>query len=215
MDLNDTKQCSVSKVIIDDDPTMRAQTKWSNEDYRQNYGRKPPTIRLPSGQTKKREGGVLSGTVVEPIFLGDPAHRKKALKSRLYKVVNGRNADRHGMNQGDIIRVPNNYVYMINQIGSLDESEWENTAKAVLEHHYDNHEHCGDFCQRRKDLQDMEADIPTGRSKRHYRCKQEEPALHQLLNETIAPFLKDDKLLETAHGKSEARLRIQSNRQRK
>jgi hypothetical protein len=49
----------------------------------------------------------------------------------------------------NILREGKNFAYMCNGLlKKLDHKhEWEQDAKAVVEHHFENYEFCGDFCK--------------------------------------------------------------------
>jgi hypothetical protein len=68
-------------------------------------------------------------------------------------------------------------------------------AKAVLEHHFDNHEHCGPWCRRK--MMSMEEQESTGR---YYCNKKNDAALYEELNRLTERFISIDKLREVAHG---------------
>ena len=72
---------------------------------------------------------------------------------------------------------------------------WLDAARAVVEHHFDNHEFCGDFCNR-KGLTDEQR----SGSQKIYRCKQKDEKLYAYLNDAIARFITKEALDEVGHG---------------
>ena len=70
-----------------------------------------------------------------------------------------------------------------------------NCAKAVVEHHFDNHEFCGNFCKR-KLLSDEEREA----SRKIYRDKEDNAKLYAYLTTTLARFITPSALKEVAHG---------------
>jgi hypothetical protein len=57
---------------------------------------------------------------------------------------------------------------MVRQIGKGEESEYVGKAQAVLEHHFDCHEFCGDFCLRKEEVENA---VETKETNKVYRCK--------------------------------------------
>jgi len=133
--------------------------------------------------------------VVEPKFAGDPAHRKKTLKNDLYKLLAKPVKDRHDCAEGDVTRVSINFIYMVRQLHEYPQEQWVNRAKAVLEHHFDNHEYCGRHCHRKDKTAEERAKSP-----KMYRCKEKNASLYEALNGIILRFITLDRLLEVGHG---------------
>jgi len=66
------------------------------------------------------------------------------------------------------------------------------SSMAIIEHHFDNHEHCGGWC-RRQDQTDKEG------KKHYYRCKDKDSALYEKLQQLIGRFIVIEALKELAH----------------
>ena len=90
----------------------------------------PTAKRIP---IKRKGGGCLPKHIPPPKFLADPNHRKKTLKTHLYKILALKKKDRRGLEEGDITRLSHFYSCMTRQIGLGDESDYVTKAKAVLE----------------------------------------------------------------------------------
>jgi hypothetical protein len=84
---------------------------------------------------------------------------------------------------------------MSRKLRTTADAEWERVAQAVLDHHFDMHEHCGDWC-RRKD-ESMEQRSAT---KKYYRSMQTDEQLYHLLSQVISRFITPEKLKDIAHG---------------
>jgi len=198
---------SVKSVVTDDDSTMKANCKWSNEDWLAFYefedsaltiGWTVPDPNKPNSKRRpiKRKSGCLPVRVPEPVFLADPAHRKKTLKSHLYKMLKRKVAERKDLHEGDILRLSHFYHCMVRQLGKGDEKDYVTKGRAVIEHHFDSHEFCGDFCSRKNETgNEIVSDI-----KKIYRCKKRDKALYEELSILLAPFLTHEALVEVAHG---------------
>lgn len=183
------KYCCLSFVITDDDSSMKANCKWSNEDWAKHMG-------LPVPTKDDRTSGLLRYPIPPPDFLADPAHRKKTLRNHLWKLMGrGKKGGNAGLVEGDILRLTMYFIYMVRQLHDLPESEWVNAAKAVLEHHFDNHEFCGDFCQRKNQTPE-EREVCT----KVYRSMEEHKVLYEELKKVMEPFISIEGLREVSHG---------------
>jgi len=190
--LFDTHHTSVAMVITDDDSKMKCQCKWSNEDYMTHLG-KPhtekqwlivgslPVKKMPHHQMPLyRKGGQLRYPVPQPNFMADPAHRKKTFKNKLYLIKGKSVKVNHGIKDGDILQLTMYYGYFIRQLKDHPEDEWVDSAKAIVDHHFDSHEHCGAWCMRKLETQEERL-----QSKKTYRDKTKEGKLYSILFETM------------------------------
>ena len=137
----------ITKVIIaDDDSSMKAKLKYSNADHLEVFG-EYPTVVNKNGEEKRRPNkGCLPKHLQQPIFLADPNHRKKTLKNALYTLEGKKVKERLTMTRCDVIRIGKNFAFMARTLPFREEDEYVNCGKAVLEHHFDNHEFCGEWC---------------------------------------------------------------------
>jgi len=76
---------------------------------------------------------------------------------------------------------------------STDE-EMLDAAEAVLEHHFDNHEHCGAFCRRK--IEQEKGNLDDGK---FYRNKEKDGLLYDKLKSMLAQFITLEALREVAH----------------
>jgi hypothetical protein len=102
------------------------------------------------------------------------------------------------MTRMDVIRISHRKELCLQArtIRDKDVSEYEDCAKAVLEHHFDNHEYCGEWCRRKSQTQQQQKDAEA----RYYRCKTKDAKLYCLLQSVIGCFIELDRLIEMAHG---------------
>lgn len=85
---------------------------------------------------------------------------------------------------------------MTNSLPSLDRSKWQSASEAVVEHHFDNHAFCGDFCKR-KDLSDKEKQ----EMGKFFRCEsRDEDDLCSFPTTLVGQCATDAKLNEVGHG---------------
>jgi len=91
-------QVAVATVITDDDSKMKSQCKWTNLEFLQHHGYpieekcwlivgSSPDKKIPHHQVPiYRKDGLLRYPVPQPLFLADPAHRKKTFCNKLYTI---------------------------------------------------------------------------------------------------------------------------------
>jgi len=198
----DTKwKCHMVKICTDDDSTMRARLRWNNDDHKAFYGTFP-MVEIMKGKDKgkmrlRKCTGQLKPNIQEPVFVADPAHRKKTLRNRLYSFNNLSVKKKYGFGPADITRIVKNFSYFINSLPSIDHGEWETRACCVLDHHFDCHTNCGDFCLRKKELLEK---TPEENKKKFYRCKTKDCKLYEALHDIVSGFVTMKRLEEVGHG---------------
>jgi hypothetical protein len=93
----------------------------------------------------------LPGHIPEPAFVADSNHRKKLFTKDLRTFKGDMSKDRFRMSDNmDVTRLGKSYGYMIRNLKKMSEDQFIDAAKAVVEHHYDNHEFCGAWCPRKR-----------------------------------------------------------------
>ena len=97
------------------------------------------------------------------------------------------------MTKMDMVRIGKNFAYMVRQLPRLPEEKYEEAGFAMLEHHFDNHQFCGDWCRRKLGVNDTNKD-------RFYRSKTNDAALYDKLQEIVNKYITFDRLKEVAHG---------------
>lgn len=99
------------------------------------------------------------------------------------------------MTSADVIRITKNFAFMARSLHELPSNEaMLKCGRCCIEHHFDNHEDCRDWCQRKKQS-------PEER-KQHdhfYRCKTKDSELYAELTRIMARFITLEALLEVAH----------------
>ena len=113
----------VTKVIIsDDDNVMRAHLRHENNDDPNDKGKLPIWI-------------------YEPDFLADPGHRKKAVAKHFYALAN-QPVSKSRVSKDMAKRLKKNWGYMIIQNRGKTMDEFIKSAKAPLEHMFNDHTFC-------------------------------------------------------------------------
>ena len=103
--------------------------------------------------------------------------------------------DRLTMTKMDVKRLGKNFGYMARNLSRMSEDLYCHAARAVLEHHFDNHEYCGDWCKRKR----LSAEAAAA-SQRYYRCKTKDKALYDALLPILNKYISFERLKEIAHG---------------
>ena len=196
VDLYDSHHVVVDKIVADDDSSIKAKLRYSTDDYYTKFGEYPMVVDR-NGELKRRpnKGALPLRIPKQPGFLADPNHRKKTLKNALYSLLGKNVDDRLTFTKCDLIRLGKNFAFMARTLPLCQPCEYLNKGKAVLEHHFDNHEHCGGWCDR-KDQTKEEREQST----RYYRCKTVDKKLYDYLAAIIARFISYEALVEVAHG---------------
>jgi hypothetical protein len=101
------------------------------------------------------------------------------------------------MTKVDAKRIGKNFGYFLRSLSSMSEDEYCYAAKAVLEHHFDNHEHCRGWCKRRN-MSEEEKQT----SIRFYRSKEnkDDAMLYEKLSQIVSKYITLPRLIEVAHG---------------
>jgi hypothetical protein len=195
--------CVVARICCDDDASTRSLVRWSNEDYmRNNNTTVVPKVPISKGPNKGKlqdrpDKGRLKAVVPEPLFVADPNHRRKVLTGELVALADEKVAVKETMTKMDSTRIGKNFGYFIRALPRMDECQYIDAARAVIEHHFDDHTYCGQWCPRKG----MTADQLKA-SERYYRSKDKESdaKLYKTLSDKLARFISLDRLQEVAHG---------------
>jgi hypothetical protein len=115
----------------------------------------------------------------------------------LYKAKGNRRsqAQENLIHEVDILRLTRNFAYMTRQLKDKPTEEWTVAGKAVLDHHFDIHTGCGDFCKRKKELAEG-----LTKDTKVYRSKERDKDLYDLLVPILDEFITIERLEEIAHG---------------
>ena len=191
------KQVRVGLLICDDDSSIKAKLKWSNQDHMINNNTTiVPKVISKNGKIRTRpDKGGIPGDIPQPNFGADPNHRTKLVGKEVYGLARRAKSDTYTMTEMDAYRIKHNYGYMVRSIPQLQEEQYVPAAKAVIEHHFNNHQHCGAWC-RQKDLTEEEKKA----SKKYYRCKTKDADLYKVLRTLTDRFMTLQAMKEVAHG---------------
>ena len=93
----------------------------------------------------------------------------------------------------DVTRLTKNFAFMAKSLHRLtNDHDILMCGKCVIEHHFDNHEHCDEWCRRKEQSEEE-------RKKHFYRCKTKDAELYAELNRLLRRFITLEALKEVAH----------------
>ena len=204
------QQVIVGCFVVDDDSSIKARLKWSNTDHMWNHNTtEPPKIINGAGNLVVRpDYGCIPRHMPEPRFVADPNHRRKTLASALYALASLAKTDPASdkkknkrkrktmewsltMTKMDCRRLSKNYAFMARTLQETQTDEaMLNAGKAVLEHHFDNHQFCGKWCLRKDNMDDKS---------KYYRDKTKDAKLYERLQSIMARFVDLAALKEVSH----------------
>jgi hypothetical protein len=191
----------IKRLCCNDDSSIRADCSWSNADFMKNNNTEevplvPKRVGKFKGQLQPRpDKGKLPGHVPEPLFVANPNHRHKRLTGVLIGLDKEKVHIRQTMTRMDPTRIGKNFAYMARTLKDRPCEAFVDAAKAVLEHHFDNHQYCGDWCKRKHETQAQRERVV-----KYYRNSQNDAKLYAILHEKILRFITANKLIEMAHG---------------
>ena len=191
------QQVVLDLIVIDDDSSIRSKLKWNNEDHMKNHNTTTvPKVQSQAGLWPTRPNkGRIPGDIPEPTFGADPNHRTKLVGKEVYGLARRNKSETYTMTEMDAYRLKRNYGYMIRAIPDLREDQYEEAARAVVQHHFDNHQYCGEWCKRRLlTAAQLEA------STKYYRCKQKDADLYKVLRSQLDRFMTLKAMKEISHG---------------
>jgi hypothetical protein len=120
------------------------------------------------------------------------------LTGELYGLAAAVVAKKFTMTKNDATRIGKNFGYMIRNLYKLngDEGAMIAAGKAVIEHQFDNHEHCTGWCPRKRMTQEQRE-----ASERFYRNKNKDgdAKLYSVLSEKVGRFITLPRLQECSH----------------
>jgi len=200
--LFDRHQCVLNMLCCDDDSSVRADCRWSNPDFLANNppGTKLPLVKKKVGKNKgelqeRPNKGKLPARIPEPFFVADPNHRRKQLTGELIALAKSKVETKMTMTRMDATRIGKNFGYMARSLKGTPPEGFVDKGKAVLEHHFDNHEYCGTWCARQNESVERRA-----ATKKYYRCKTKDAKLYCLLEGILSNYITFERLSDIAHG---------------
>ena len=131
-------------MVADDDSSIRSVLKHNNKElFDANHI--PDRPRYDNGKLRP-DNGKLPINHCPIHFFSDRNHRVRTIARELFILGRKKLADCIGTTH-DAERMKRNLSYSIRMNCSKELSDLEHGVKSVLEHHFNNHEFCGTWCQ--------------------------------------------------------------------
>jgi hypothetical protein len=147
----DTGRIWINEIVGDDDSTTRAVLTTNLKSYREDHPDEdrgnywPFTVNKDGGRDWKRNVGRLHWETLPPqIFWADPTHRMRVIAGHLFK-LSYRETETL-VTSTDCKRLKKNGGYWQKQFRDKSFQEYKKAFIAVLLHHGNCHDRCGDWC---------------------------------------------------------------------
>jgi hypothetical protein len=185
----------VAQFISDDDSTMQARLKWPcAEALEARLIPKWPTYVNRSGkETKKKCAGTLPLSHPAISNLADKNLRIRGYGSKMFSLAVAAKSE-STMKKPDARRLQRNLSYAVHMNCDKSMEELKKGTKAALEHMFNNHEHCGLWCNY----------LPKTSAKKiacrwRYKCKERDAKLYKQILEIHQKFTTEESLVELLH----------------
>ena len=176
---------------MDDDSLTENILKWNFvEAYDADLIPCIPTT--PAGN-KKVDNGKLPLTHPAILRLADHNHRNRCMAGKFYNLAK-MGKKKSMCSTADAERLKRNMTYALHEYKSHDFGTFKKMSWAVLYHHFNIHDDCGEWCRSLK-----YKDRPEELNKLHYRSKEEHPELYAQLLEIFETYCSDEALKDVHH----------------
>ena len=193
----------VARLVGDDDSSFRANIRHSYKERMQSETDPFTAKDWPRNEKSKRkhdDKGKLPLTTPEvKEALADPSHRTKCFAKPLFLLaVKPKKSNESGLTKQDCERLKTNHGYFLKMYRNLPLPEFVAAAPAVVEHHFNNHSLCDDWCPYSpKHGVKTRKQSPASASK--YRSKTKHKAMYDKVKELTNHFFTEARLRESSH----------------
>ena len=144
--LFDTSDCYIRYYVMDDDGSTKRVLKWNLADYKKAVA---DGTMQDVGEEYAAKNGELDLTHPYITFLADKNHRVRTYASAIFKLAYASQKDSL-CTKVDAERLKRNFGYCLHLYHDRPFDEFKKSVECVVEHHFNNHENCGDWCSARK-----------------------------------------------------------------
>jgi hypothetical protein len=178
-------------IVMDDDSSTENILKWNFADALE--AELISEIPLTAGGNKKTDKGQLPLTHPPIKRLADINHRNRCMAGKVYNLA--RLPKKKSMcSTADAERLKRNMNSALHEFKSHDFPTFKRMIWAVLNHHFNIHDTCGDWCRSRR-----HAGNAKELAKLHYRCKDKNAELYTQLLAIWEVYCTDECLKEVHH----------------
>jgi hypothetical protein len=187
--LFDTLGVYIRTYVMDDDSSTKAILRHS---YKARGLGKADWPRTPSGY-KKQDTGQLPLAHPEIQFLADKNHRVRTFATHFFNLARAKLSVSIATNN-DAERMKRNFSYFVHMYHGEPFPVFQRASQAVLEHHFNNHEFCDDWCPATK-WSDEEIFL----KQLKYRDVEKHPELYLQFKEIVEGFCNEEGLRDLYH----------------
>jgi hypothetical protein len=178
-------------IVMDDDSSTENILTWNFEEaIKEGMMTKAP---LTAKGNKKSDNGQLPTTHPKITRLADHNHRCRCWAGKCYNHAYAK-GEKSECKAADAERLKRNLTYALHQYKGEDFETFKQMIWAVLYHHFNVHDTCGDWCRY---LQNKEN--PEELKKLFYRCKLKNAKLYEQLLEIWKTYGSDASLRQVHH----------------
>jgi hypothetical protein len=191
---NEDNKCYVARLVTDDDSSVR---KILTHSYREQLAASVISDadwpRYANGK-KKPDNGLLPLLHSIIRFLADKGHRVRGYSRFLFAEAIKSVANGCGCTKVDAERMKRrlSWTLRLHCFGTYE--EFQTAVLAVLEHHFNNHQFCGDWC---KSTSGTEEEVSAAGLR--FRCKERNKELYLVLKKHHEEFMEESKLRQLFH----------------
>jgi hypothetical protein len=191
---NPEHKCFIANLVTDDDSLVR---KILTHSYRELLAAGRATERecprYKNGQKKPDHGQLpLEHAAIQ--FLADKGHRVRGYARAIFSEATKSKKYGCGCTKMDAERMKRRLSWTLRLHSGGTYKEFETAVEAVLEHYFNNHEFCGDWCKAREGTEEQ-----LKKTELCFRCKRRDKELHIFLQKHHREFMKEEKLCQLYH----------------
>jgi hypothetical protein len=139
----------VLTYVMDDDSSTKSILRHSYQAKIDNGDMLEEDWPKTEAGARMRDTGLLPIYMIEITFLGDKNHRVRTY-ARFYFKLAQLAADKSMCHFGDAERLKRAFAYFLHQFSKRSWRRFLRSARAVLEHHFNSHRYCDDWCPAKK-----------------------------------------------------------------
>ena len=194
---NEECKCYIAFLVTDDDASVRKVLTHSFKDMvaaGMMTDAEWPRYGTTGKGKKKPDNGLLNILHVLIIFFADKGHRVRGYIRVLFTESYKSAADGCGCTKIDAERMKRRMSWTLRLHCGGTYAEFKTAVHAVLEHHFNNHEYCGDWC---KAAEGTAEELVENRLR--FRCKTKDAKLYLFMKKHHEQFMEDTKLRQLFH----------------
>ena len=131
--------------------------------------------------------------IPKPAFYVDPSHRTKILAKKIFQLLSkGKSVT--SITKGDCLKSKKYFGYFLKQHRHQSKEIFALVVKAPLGHLFDNHEICGPWCKRKKNIDGLV------QQHQFYRNKEKDNKLYLQMSKIYSDFIAGDNLEQCRPG---------------